>query len=511
VLKGRTRAGNVFLEGLPIVNEPVTLKILVVPHNADEWGDQWEKKLFVQMSEKEAGIKTQWTKTDAQGVTAVLASGDLPDLFMHSAVSETTIAQNSDLFYAFTDNDFKKYMPHILDYYEKKMPDWKSFLTYPDGKIYGPMGGWYYSPPHLTDAFFWINTTWLKNLNLAMPVTIDDFHNVLKAFKEKDADGDGNSNNEVPLEFANKNWASGIQYYAGWFGIYGYFNVKNGKILPSVNTPEYRQYLEYFHNLIEEGLINKEGFSETSEQFYSNIDQENRGIFAGWSPSSFIRKNPQNGWKWEAMPFPRVPGITPVAYGGSKKAIQANRTSFILSRSSKNKEAAMRWWDWLGSSDDMKMITVNGAEGDYWYRNTKGEIVFGDSASAEIKTKYGITTGAISATLGLIDGQPVLYDVPYTDRDKFSTSPGLIRTLAIDTMLPYISDEPSPRFLLIPERANELSLLEVDLIPFIDQFRDDAILNGLTDSKWNAYVKELDTYRYKDYLEFKQKYYDNKL
>ena len=48
-----------------------------------------------------------------------------------------------------------------------------------------------------------------------MPTTLDELYNVLLAFKENDANGDGDPNNEIPFDFA-AGVASGSVYQIPW-------------------------------------------------------------------------------------------------------------------------------------------------------------------------------------------------------------------------------------------------------------------------------------------------------
>jgi putative aldouronate transport system substrate-binding protein len=338
---------------------------------------------------------------------------------------------------------------------------------------------------------------------------VDELYEVLKAFKTQDADGDGNPNNELPMDFANKQYAAGIQNLAGWWGIYNNYNVKDGKIVPSVNTPEYRAYLEYFHKLIAEGLINPEGFSQTGEQYVTNIKLMNRGVIIGWSPASYTSKE-EDIKKYVVLPFQRVPGKPAgVLYGGGKDRIQASRTAFVLSRNGKNKEAARRWWDYLSSTQDMAMIAVGGPEGVIWEK--KGDRYVLKEMSDEQAATYKLTTGKQpnTATLGLIDAHPVVLNNITADPEKFPWQSGVIRYRAMETYYEYLSDKAEPKFLLTREKSEERNLLEVDLIPYIDQFRANAILNGFTDREWNDYAAGLNAYRYDDYLKWMQDYYDH--
>ncbi len=76
-------------------------------------------------------------------------------------------------------------------------PQVKSLITLLDGKIYGL--------PHINDCYhcsmsqkMWVYKPWLDKLGLKVPETTDEFEAMLKAFKEKDPNGNGKAD-EIPL------------------------------------------------------------------------------------------------------------------------------------------------------------------------------------------------------------------------------------------------------------------------------------------------------------------------
>ena len=88
------------------------------------------------------------------------------------------------------------------------------------------------------------------------------------SFKDGDPNGNGQAD-EIPLELCENNWAAGIMKFAGPWGITGNYKIVDGKFTPTVNTQAYRDFIDYFHKLAVEGLIDVEGFSQTNQQFYA--------------------------------------------------------------------------------------------------------------------------------------------------------------------------------------------------------------------------------------------------
>src|SRR5699024_41996 len=83
----------------------------------------------------------------------------------------------------------------------------RMFQQYPgsEGQI-TQLDGNIYSLPVVNECYhcsvpnkFWINKTWLDNLGLEMPTTLDEFYDVLVAFRDQDANGNGDPNDEIPF------------------------------------------------------------------------------------------------------------------------------------------------------------------------------------------------------------------------------------------------------------------------------------------------------------------------
>ncbi|UUZ87014.1 extracellular solute-binding protein [Paenibacillus sp. P26] len=134
----------------------------------------------------------------------LLASGDYPAVFLSG---DLTQAEQID----YGKQGVLKPLNDLIDKYGVEIkkafqqdPDLKKSITAPDGKIY--------ALPHINECFHcwysqkvWINTTWLKKLNLQMPTTTEEFYQVLKAFKTQDPNGNGKQD-EIPLSGADKTW-----------------------------------------------------------------------------------------------------------------------------------------------------------------------------------------------------------------------------------------------------------------------------------------------------------------
>ncbi len=125
-----------------------------------------------------------------------------------------------------------------------------------NGEIYG-----IYRARDLIRASIIIRTDWLENVGLEMPKTIDEFYDVLKAFKEKDPDGNGKDDTYgmvVPKWMGLGN-GSPWDIMQTWFGAPNRYGIdEKGELIPDFTTEEYMEALRFFKKLYDEGLINKD-------------------------------------------------------------------------------------------------------------------------------------------------------------------------------------------------------------------------------------------------------------
>ncbi|MBD0380835.1 extracellular solute-binding protein [Paenibacillus sedimenti] len=172
-----------------------------------------------------------------------LASGKLPMVMVVQA-------KNSSFINAVRSGAFWELGPYMKDYpnLSKANAIVNNNISI-DGKIYGL----YRSRPLGRNGIMY-RKDWLKNVGLQEPKTIDEFYNMLKAFKEKDPDQNGK----------NDTYGMAISKFTGpfdimeiWFGLPNKWGQDaSGKLLPTHLMPEYMDALKFFKKLYDEKLIN---------------------------------------------------------------------------------------------------------------------------------------------------------------------------------------------------------------------------------------------------------------
>jgi putative aldouronate transport system substrate-binding protein len=198
-----------------------------------------------------ANIHFEWVPnssyTDKFNIT--LASGKLPHIIavLDTKSSSFVNAARSGAFWDLT-NQLKDYKN--LSGANKTVLNNTSI----DGKVYG-----IYRGRDLGRNGYYYRKDWLEAVGLQEPKTIDDFYNMLKAFKEKDPDKNGKADTYgMVLVKWTGGWASGFDIMKLWFGAPNKWGIKDGKLVPEHQYEEYIDGLKFMKKLYDEKLINSD-------------------------------------------------------------------------------------------------------------------------------------------------------------------------------------------------------------------------------------------------------------
>ena len=258
--------------------EKTKLKALFIAHplTADVTKMKW-----LQAMEDAAGVDVEWEVIRADWDTVKstrFASGDIPDLVFNGTI-DSDYTQYNGLFADLTQYINATDTPNIQAMFDEQ-PDTKILATTPEGQIYGLpkfQGKW-----PATNTVMFINKTWLDNLGLQVPTTYTELENVLEQFKEKDANGKGDPNDEIPLDYnayggndAFFNSAYSLTNLIGSLGIQttdwgtdAYF-AEDGKVKNYAVDERYKLFMKYIAELYSKGLINQNALTNDYSAFQS--------------------------------------------------------------------------------------------------------------------------------------------------------------------------------------------------------------------------------------------------
>lgn len=486
-----------------------------------------DDKLIYQLAEEATGIHINWvnlsTEAWSEQVNLLLSGGDLPDAFLGS-ISESTVSANLDMFYDLSEEGLlETYAPDVLATIEEVYPNGINAIVWPDGSIRALPTGRAETDYSEPTWFMMINTRWLENVGKEMPTTTEELYDVLCAFRDMDANGNGDATDEIPFGFADKYGTAHIHQTVNFFGIANakdgdtghYKMVKDGVVTPTADTDEWRAWLEYMNLLYSEGLLDAEGFSQTGDEYSSKLSQDLYGVAFMFSPTHVGL----NFDDWEILWVQGMDGIEPII-DGNKEYDTTARIGLTISADCEHVDALLHWWNYMSSSRELKMTAFAGDQGVLW-DIYDGEIYLNDDWKKEAQYE-GETASTLTYKLGNAGFSVLLSVADYAEDDRYthivdgvptklefnpadSTSS---RLKLVAQIYDWLQDEYIPKNYVAADKTDERTMIETDLFPMMANFLSTSIVSGVTDASWDAYLKDLQSYGYYNWIEWYQKQLD---
>lgn len=382
--------------------------------------------------------------------------------------------------------------PNIMAMFEK-YPVVKKILTAPDGEIYN-LAEVFVEGNEVAPKSLIIRKDWLDKLNLEIPETIDDWYNVMKAFKEQDPNGNG-APDEVPLTI---NDGTAYSYFASGFGltagIGSFYADEDGKVHSLYQSEEYRELLAFLKKLYEEGLMDPQ--YETRDE--AKVDAMVSKQLVGVSPH-FLgvdeRWSSLSGGEYVMVKPPKGPN------GEEPKLIKRNPTGmqFAISKDCADPVAAIRWIDYIWASDEGQILTHFGIEGQSFEYNEDGRPVFTDWT---INNPDGLDMMSAVRSLGAF---PSFFDVQTKEFMSQLMTPQSLE--ACEPLIPLM-EEPYPSVLATAEEADQLMMLQADMDTYISEMIQKFIMGIEPLEKYDDFLSQLEGMGLSEVLAIKQTQYD---
>lgn len=472
--------------GLPIVNEQVELTFLYV--KGANLADFEENAMFQQM-EKDTNVKINWQYAGdadwSEQKSLLLASGDLPDVFFGSnSLKDMDIATNLELFIPLEDY-VEKYCPNIQAAWEAE-PTMEKMVTNPDGHIYTLPGKKPLRPKGCDTPF--INQKWLDNLGLEMPTTVDEWYEVLKAFKEKDPNGNGVAD-EIPLTgSAKQNLFDWIRYINPW-GItdsleenYLALDQETEKPVFIPADERYKEAVAFFHKLYAEGIMDPEFITQDGSMSGAKMKNEEVALVGTgitWEVTSGTQPHQD-----EYVPMPPLAGPNGDRYiRGNDQTITYSRNEFTITTACEHPEVAMRWADHF-ATDDISVQSYWGPYGVVLEKQDDGTITFLDPPEGKTGDQW---YWEISPR----DHGPKYVSPEFEEKIILPEDSGDGAKLKEDEIMKEFVAKPYPLVNYTSEQAEEISSLTVDIYKYVNESWANWIVNGGIEEQWDAYVDQL--------------------
>jgi putative aldouronate transport system substrate-binding protein len=501
---------------------PLTIRVFA----QQETGIDLETNTFTKQLEEQFGVKFNWELVTGEGAKEKrqisLAGDDYPDAYwLTSYIDQFSqvdlMKYGKQGVFLKLNGLIEKYAPNIKAAMERD-PMLKALHTAPDGSIYGLAA--------YSDCFhcsypnkMWINAKWLKQLNLELPTTTEQFKHTLEAFKNGDPNADG-LQDEVPLSGSIETFGVRIVPYLMNGFIYHddrtYLDMTDGKLYTVVDKPEWKEGLAYIKSLYDEGLIDPGAFTQNAEALRrvgGNADVEILGSAAAMHPDIFVYG--ERSADYEPLPPLAGPHAAYASFSGS--GLSPGAKFVITNRATEEEQITLiRMIDYIYTPDG-QTIAQSGLEGTGWRKPVVGEIALGEGVEpkyAAIPNKEG-TYGQNSGWSGMAHFyMPREYRNSWVASKDIFANTGYERRLYEATLL-YEGHEPKEVFpywavWTTPKAADEVAMLQTNLKNYIDQSTLQFITGNLDLNKdWDTYLQGLEQLQIDRYVELMQEAYDD--
>ncbi len=403
----------------------------------------------------------------------MLASGEYPDMLFKSGIGMGDLTKYGGQGILIPLEDLiHEYMPNLTAKLDE-IDGWQ-YLTSPDGHIY--------SIPEISARgeinLFWLNKKWLDNLSLEEPKSMDDLYEVLKAFKEQDANGNGDPDDEIPFSLTQGDYLGLLKYSGFSYDEGSMCAVIDGKLTYVPTTDYFREYVAYLAKLYQEGLLEQTSFTQGGEQ--QQATGQSGDVYGSfWTMGAFLTVGRDNDDDYVVMtPFyeDTYPIITGIKVG-----------TMAITDACEHPEVLMAWADYL-YSEEGGILAWMGVEGKTYQvaDNGKWEWMLGGEYGDDIATVRS------SATIQGAQNHPSIQPdfwfemSPEVDADEVYLNTERQRIAGLGKV-------PLPMMAYTEEDNAQIATFRADIDGYINQFIA-QVCTGEVDleSGWDTYLETME-------------------
>ena len=481
--------------------EPFTVSMLWTDWPEVAVKDSW--RIFDRIKEL-TGVEIALThipfSDNVEKRSLLVSAGDAPTLIPLIYTGDETPFVSSGAVVPMS--DYAEHMPHFQKYVKEwDLAEMIENIKQADGKYYMMPGLQEVSVPVFSVV---IRKDVFEQVAGAVPNTWDEMREALALIKEKYPDStplaDGFEAQSM-LNYA----AHAFGTKAGWGFGGGSIEGDGDEIVYAATTDQYKQLVDFFRGLVEDGLLDKEsltasndgsGAANVSEKFaaetcFAASGSSGTAIEFAQALNATVGKG---NYEVTLIPPPGGPA-------GDHVEPRNFWHGFMLSSSvveSENFLATLQFVDWLYFNPEAREMLRWGEEGTTYEKSADGKITLKDGFSLN---DYDINTDA---------GEDIKTDLGYSTFPAESTeSRSLKESYSTPEFVQYIDDvlttrtprDPFPPAPLNESELEQASLLSTPIKDAVDTATLQFIMGERSMDQWDAYVKELEAAGLPQYLD----------
>ena len=483
--------------------------------------DPNNRTIFKRLQEQ-TNVEIQWTaiQSDQWGDKITLEMSNvktLTDFVFSAGFSDSDLLKYAKQGAIISLEDYiDAYMPNLKAVFDK-YPEYRTMCEDENGHIWAlpwieQLGSEKTAIQTVGDMSF-INKKWLDFLGLEMPTTVDEFEQVLIAFRDnadaiqKEFNIDGSI---IPMSCIVNDGDQDPAILINGFGE-GYGDADRGrhiavtddlKVICSSTQMGYKDGIAWLHKLYDEGLIDSEAFTQEWSTYVSKGKSGRYGVCFSWDVA-----NIDNLEDWVPLPALTADTRNITPQNGSFTS-GFDRGRCVVTSVAKNPALVCAWldlmydpfqspqnnWGTYGEEDEFDIFELG--------TNDNGEQMLkhaplGDASPVEVREAE-----CVGGPLAILDEY---YGVYVTCPDDAQYRLDWIKDIYTPDMnTKYVY----PNVFMSEADTKKLSDLSADVTKCINSHKADWIMNGFTDADWDAYIEELNSYGLEEYLSIYQKYLD---
>ncbi len=409
------------------------------------------------------------------------------------------------------------YMPNLKAVFDK-YPEYRKMSTAADGHIYAlpwieQLGANKMAIQTVGNMSF-INKKWLDDLGLEMPETIEEFEQVLIAFRDNAAKLQADFGIEgdiIPMSCIVNDGDQDPSILINSFGE-GYGDPDRGRhiavtddkqVIFTATQEGFKEGMKWLHSLAEQGLIDPECYTHEWSQYVAKGKAHRYGVFFSWDPANIDNLE-------DFVPLP------PLSADGQRILTPQNgsftsgydRGRCVVTAVAKQPALVCAWldrmydpfqspqnnWGTYGEDDEFDIFELG--------KNADGEDMLqhaplGDASPVEVREAE-----AVGGPLAILDEY---YGVYVTCPDDAQYRLDWIE----EYYTPYMTrNYVYPNVFMSQEDVKALSNLQADIEKTVRAKKSEWIRDGGIDEQWDEYLKSLEEYGLQEYLALFQKYLD---
>ncbi|WP_191013799.1 extracellular solute-binding protein [Treponema zioleckii] len=481
-----------------------------------------ERTIFKRLQEK-TNVEVKWTAMQSDQwndkITLAMANPKtLADFVFNASFNDSNLLKYAEQEIIIPLEEYiDAYMPNLKSVFDK-YPEYRAMCTDANGHIWGlpwiEQLGSGKEAIQVIDNMSFINKSWLDFLGLEIPTNIEEFEQVLMAFKvnaprlQQKFKIDGSV---IPMSCIMNDGGQDPYVLINGFGE-GYGDADKGrhiavtderKVVCSATQEGFKKGTAWLHHLYEQGLIDPEAFTQEWSTYVSKGKSGRYGVCFSWDVANIA-----NLQDWVPLPVLTADTRNLTAQNGSFTS-GFDRGRCVVTAVAKNPALVCAWldqmydpfqspqnnWGTYGEDDEFDIFVLD--------KNSEGKEMLkhaplGNASPVEVREAE-----SVNGPLAILDEY---YGVYVTCPDDAQYRLDWIKDIyAPDIHEKYVY----PNVFMTREDTEELSNIQADVSKAINTAKSDWVMNGFTDQDWDTFCKKLDSYKLPKMLSIFQKYLDS--